>query len=470
MKNIENIIVILLACIVILINGQYVAEDKGGLMRYIPTYDKAGNKMGAHWWHPIYKLDQTPPPWQPWQKTSQTEFTDNRFNPEGMGIENFAHDALQTWPTPIVIGKPGHEEYPGKKYDLQGPAAGELIKPHQDVVGQAPAGQTPYPNYNLRMAAMPMHEDYMRIDPKLAQKTLDRSVPSAPPPKGTSSMGDKPDDKVKSAGNPLNEPSKMPLPSDFLEVGFYPRAPVHLASTIIARGQPVPTADLNGATHTVVHQALQGVNVGAAENPYASTQPSAVAFATNPLAYHPQAIVHHPSQIGAAAVAQTRTLQHAYGAYEGGNVAYHPTHAPAIGYQRAHTHYIRTAYAPRPGDGNYGYHPYPYAGGHPGLLASHPNYGTAPYPHHVAAAGVPLHPGHLGHYYANPVHPVHPGAPLAGHLPTGYGVHGPYMSHPGVVLPQAHPSGLVYPQKLIEISSNTFRKQTSAYNGKKPSA
>ncbi len=30
MKNIENIIVILLACIVILINGQYVAEDKGG--------------------------------------------------------------------------------------------------------------------------------------------------------------------------------------------------------------------------------------------------------------------------------------------------------------------------------------------------------------------------------------------------------------------------------------------------------
>jgi hypothetical protein len=115
MKNIENIIVILLACIVILINGQYVAEDKGGLMRYIPTYDKAGNKMGAHWWHPIYKLDQTPPPWQPWQKTSQTEFTDNRFNPEGMGIENFAHEALQTWPTPIVIGKPGHEEYPGKK-------------------------------------------------------------------------------------------------------------------------------------------------------------------------------------------------------------------------------------------------------------------------------------------------------------------------------------------------------------------
>ena len=102
MKNIENIIVILLACIVILINGQYVAEDKGGLMRYIPTYDKAGNKMGDHWWHPIYKLDQTPPPWQPWQKTLQTEFTDNRFNPEGLGIENFAHDALQTWPTPIL--------------------------------------------------------------------------------------------------------------------------------------------------------------------------------------------------------------------------------------------------------------------------------------------------------------------------------------------------------------------------------
>ena len=351
MKNIENIIVILLACIVILINGQYVAEDKGGLMRYIPTYDKAGNKMGAHWWHPIYKLDQTPPPWQPWQKTSQTEFTDNRFNPEGLGIENFAHDALQTWPTPIVIGKPGHEEYPGKKYDLQGPAAGELIKPHQDVVGQAPAGQTPYPNYNLRMAAMPMHEDYMRIDPKLAQKTLDQSVPSAPPPKGTSSMGDKPDDKVNSAGNPLNAPSKMPLPSDFLEVGFYPRAPVHLASTIIARGQPVPTADLNGATHTVVHQALQGVNVGAAENSYASTQPS---FATNQLAYRLQAVARHRSQIGAAADAQTRILQHPNETYGGGNVPYHSLHPPVIGYQRAPAHYITTTSASRPGDGNYG--------------------------------------------------------------------------------------------------------------------
>ena len=39
------------------------------------------------------------------------------------------------------------------------------------------------------MAAMPMHEDYMRIDPKLAQKTLDQSVPSAPPPKARPRWG-----------------------------------------------------------------------------------------------------------------------------------------------------------------------------------------------------------------------------------------------------------------------------------------
>ena len=200
--------------------------------------------------------------------------------------------------------------------------------------------------------------------------------------------------------------------SSFLESAFYPRAPVHLASTIIARGQPVPTADLNGATHTVIHQSLQGINVGAAANPYAATQPSAVAFATNPLAYHPQAIVHHPSQIGAAAVAQTRTLQHAYGSYEGGNIAYHPVHAPLIGNQRAHTHYARTAFAPRPGDANYGYSPY-YP--HPGL---HPLAGVALYHHHA-------------------------------------------LSHPAVVLPQAHPSGLVYPTKFIELSS-----KISAYHGK----
>ena len=189
-----------------------------------------------------------------------------------------------------------------------------------------------------------------------------------------------------------------------------------LASTIVARGQPVPTADLNGATHTVIHQSLQGINVGAAANPYAATQPSAVAFATNPLAYHPQAIVHHPSQIGAAAVAQTRTLQHAYGSYEGGNIVYHPVHAPLIGNQRAHAHYARTAFAPRPGDANYGYSPY-YP--HPGL---HPLAGVAPYHHHA-------------------------------------------LSHPAVVLPQAHPSGLVYPTKFIELSS-----KISAYHGKKPSA
>eukprot|EP00943_MAST-04B_sp_MAST-4B-sp1_P006552 g6552.t1 len=454
---------------VVVVRGQYVAEDKGGLMRYIPQYDKAGNKMGDEWWHPIYKLDQTPPPWQPWQKTQTTEFTDQQFNPETLKIENFHHDALQTWPTPIVTGKPGQVQHPGAKYDVQGPSAGELLKPYQDKVGHTPFGQTPYPNYNMRVAAMPMHEDYLRINPKLAQQSLDGKAQRTPQISqrdlilGTflSVIGNMQQKRANAdlatskanadtsiqVGNPMAEPTggkKMPLPLDFLETRFYPRAPVHLASTIIARGQPVPTADLNGATHTVVHQALQGVNVGAAQNPYAATQPSAVAFATNPLAYHPQAIVHHPSQIGAAAVAQTRTLQHAYGAYEGGNVVYHPTHAPIIGYQRAHTHYIRTAYAPRPGDANYGYHPY-----------------ASP-------------AGHLGHIYANPIHPVHPIHYPIAHLPTGYGVHGPhaYLPHPGVVLPRAHPSGLVYPQQLIEISSR-FRKQVprvSAYKGKKPSA
>lgn len=466
--NVIDDVLVLLICMIVVVRGQYVAEDKGGLMRYIPQYDKAGNKMGDTWWHPIYKLDQTPPPWQPWQKTQTTEFTDQQFNPEKLRIENFHHDALQTWPTPIVIGKPGGEEHPGVKYDLQGPSAGELLKPYQDKIGHTPFGQTPYPNYNMRVAAMPMHEDYMRIDPKLAQQSLNGKAQQ----QGTQKQGgenlitslsktlagglvqaiNKFQGK-KQAGDPMVAPSggeKLPLPLDFLETHFYPRTPVHLASTIIARGQPVPTADLNGATHTVVHQALQGVNVGAAQNPYATTQPSSVAFATNPLAYHPQAIVHHPSQIGAAAVAQTRTLQHAYGAYEGGNVVYHPIHAPVIGYQRAHSHYIKTAYAPRPGDANYGYHPY-----------AHPA-GYHPYAHPA---------GHLGHIYANPLHPIH--HPVM-HLPTGYGAHGPhaYLPHPGVVLPQAHPSGLVYPQQLIEISSIFRNQQTriSAYKGKRPSA
>ena len=64
--NVIDDVLVLLICMVVVVRGQYVAEDKGGLMRYIPQYDKAGNKMGDEWWHPIYKLDQTPPPWQPW--------------------------------------------------------------------------------------------------------------------------------------------------------------------------------------------------------------------------------------------------------------------------------------------------------------------------------------------------------------------------------------------------------------------
>ena len=499
---------VLLLSLTVIAQGQYVAEDDGGLMNHIPQYDNAGNLMGDYWWHPTFKLDQTPPPWQPWGKTEHTEFTDQKYNPEHMNIEDFEHSSLQTWPTPIVVGDPGHATQPGKKYDLKGRGAGTLMKPHQDVIGKLPGGQTPYPNYNVRMAAMPMHEDYLRIDPKLAAKPLTPEAAKAAQPPGTVAVGKNKDaspggdigsargmaegknddgdhgenhddhghvDKggygdhhdehhddhghdeahhdeqhdeghhdeqhddhghdeghhdeqhddhgrdydhghVDKGGYGDHHDEHHDDHSSFLESAFYPRAPVHLASTIIARGQPVPTADLNGATHTVIHQSLQGINVGAAANPYAATQPSAVAFATNPLAYHPQAIVHHPSQIGAAAVAQTRTLQHAYGSYEGGNIAYHPVHAPLIGNQRAHAHYARTAFAPRPGDANYGYSPY-YP--HPGL---HPLAGVAPYHHHA-------------------------------------------LSHPAVVLPQAHPSGLVYPTKFIELSS-----KISAYHGKKPSA
>ena len=60
------------------------------------------------------------------------------------------------------------------------------------------------------------------------------------------------------------------------------------------------------------------------------------------------------------------------------------------------------------------------------------------------------------------VHYPHPGLhPLAGVALNHHHV----LSHPAVVLPQAHPSGLVYPTKFIELSS-----QVSAYHGKRPSA
>ena len=43
-----------------------------------------------------------------------------KYNPEHMNIEDFEHSSLQTWPTPIVVGEPGHVTHPGKKYDLKG--------------------------------------------------------------------------------------------------------------------------------------------------------------------------------------------------------------------------------------------------------------------------------------------------------------------------------------------------------------
>ena len=65
--------------------------------------------------------------------------------------------------------------------------------------------------------------------------------------------------------------------------------------------------------------------------------------------FNPQ--VQHPSMVGAAAVAQTSTPPIAYGNYMGGNVAYNPKVATTIGAQRAHQYLLRSAYAPRIGEG-----------------------------------------------------------------------------------------------------------------------
>ena len=48
---------VLLLSVTVIAQGQYVAEDDGGLMNHIPQYDNAGNLMGDYWWHPAFKLD-----------------------------------------------------------------------------------------------------------------------------------------------------------------------------------------------------------------------------------------------------------------------------------------------------------------------------------------------------------------------------------------------------------------------------
>ena len=311
----------------------YVPDDHGGMMRYIPKYDKAGNKMGAKWWQPMYSLAGSPPPWQPWQKTERTEFTDPTFHPGQMKIENWDMPALQTWPTPIVTGEPGKEQEPGKKYDLKGPESPSLFKPHESQPGTPSASQMPYPTFNVRTAAMPIKEDYLKIAPELTKGsagekgrageqagTAAGQTASAPPPAGQAGAAGQPAAAGKPAVSgdpkPPGDPGEHPTTPD----GPIPPSgspPVLLeaqsklpigAIAVHPIGQVVATANIDDGVHTVAHPALAGVHFGPSSNPYKSVRPSAVAFGTNPLAYHPNAVVNHPSQIGAAAVAQTKIL------------------------------------------------------------------------------------------------------------------------------------------------------------------
>ena len=82
-------------------------------------------------------------------------------------MKDFEHSSLQTWPAPIVVGEP---EYVTRLARNTASRTKQLV-PVEPIrmLGKLPGGQTPYPNYNVRMAAMPMHEDYLRISPELAE-------------------------------------------------------------------------------------------------------------------------------------------------------------------------------------------------------------------------------------------------------------------------------------------------------------
>jgi hypothetical protein len=130
-----------------------------------------------------------------------------------------------------------------------------------------------------------------------------------------------------------------------------PNSPDQHESGILAtRGQPVANPNILAGVSVVQHPALDGMTQGAHENPFKTFSPDAASFATNPLAYHPDAQVQHPSRVGAAAVAQTSSPPVAFGNYAGGNVAYNPAVATTIGAQRAHNYLIRSAFAPRQGE------------------------------------------------------------------------------------------------------------------------
>ena len=326
--------------------------------------------MGAKWWQPLYSVAQTPPPWQPWQKTEKTEFTDPSFNPSNMKIENFQMPALQTWPTPIVTGTPGKTEEPGKKYDLPGPDTGAILKPYTSSQGMPPTHQTPYPTFNMRTAMMPMKEDYLRISPE-------NIGPNPSPNKPAEALNKKqgePEARVGEKGT-LSKDSK---PAAFLETSVQPTplaSPWTVFGGLHPMGQPVATASLNEGIHTVFHPALSGIKVGKAVNPYKTRQPSAVAFATNPLAFHPDATVNHPSKVGAAAVAQTSAMP--------------VVHQQVVGVTPVMSH---------PGMHHHPMHPH-------GLTSMFPTYSI-------------MHPG----YYPTGYNPELPWFPSTGYLDPGYGV------------------------------------------------
>jgi hypothetical protein len=91
--------------------------------------------------------------------------------------------------------------------------------------------------------------------------------------------------------------------------------------------------------------------------------------------------------VGAAAVAQTSTPPIAYGNYAGGNVPYNPQVATTIGAQRLHQYLLRSAYAPRPGEGA----PFPAVPWHAGAAVMNSNGSPTYTPQPVTGAWVTDH-------------------------------------------------------------------------------
>ena len=60
------------------------------------------------------------------------------------------------------------------------------------------------------------------------------------------------------------------------------------------RGQPVANPSIMAGVSVVQHPSLSTIKEGPQPNPFATVSPDAASFATNPLAYHPQAQVSYP--------------------------------------------------------------------------------------------------------------------------------------------------------------------------------